>query len=256
MFTLTNSLEGTWDLIWEDTFTGSKIDETKWNFINDGGGFGNNELQHYTSRQTNARLENNTLIIEAHNEPYKGNKYTSTKMTTKDKAFWKYGRFVIRARLPEGQGIWPAIWMMPKDMECYSGWPACGEIDIMELIGHEPDTVYGTLHYGLPHTYTGEKYILPNGKKFSEDFHEFSIEWEPNAIRWYVDGIHYATQTNWFSKQMKDGGQEPYPAPFDREFYLQLNLAVGGKWPGYPTESTVFPQRMEVDFVRVYQKKS
>ncbi len=243
-----------WDLVWEELFTSNTIDQKKWNFVEGGWGFGNQELQYYTDREENARIEDGMLILEARKENYKGMDYTSAKITTKGKVSWKYGRFSIRAKLPEGQGIWPAIWMMPEDMECYSGWPACGEIDIMELIGHQPGTVYGTLHYGFPHTYTGENFTLPNNKKFSEEFHVFTLDWEPDEFRWYVDGVLYARQNRWFSN--RDGAEIPYPkyAPFDREFYLQLNVAVGGKWPGNPNDSTYFPQKMVIDCIRVFQK--
>ncbi|MGG3562768.1 glycoside hydrolase family 16 protein [Neobacillus rhizosphaerae] len=243
-----------WNLVWEERFTGEKIDETNWNYTQGGWGFGNDELQYYTAREENARIENNLLILEAKQEKYEGMNYTSAKLTTKGKATWKYGRFEIRAKLPEGQGIWPAIWMMPEDMELYSGWPACGEIDIMELIGHQPGTVYGTLHYGMPHTYTGENYSLPGNKKFSEDFHIFTLDWEPDEFRWYVDGVLYAKQNKWFSNHKETGSEHPGFAPFDRPFYLQVNLAVGGKWPGNPDDSTCFPQKMEIDYIKVFQK--
>jgi beta-glucanase (GH16 family) len=242
-----------WKLVWEDTFQAPDIDESKWNFVDGGWGFGNEEWQYYTDRSKNARIENNQLVIEAHKETYKENSYTSAKLTTQGKADWKYGRFSIRAKLPEGQGIWPAVWMMPTDMEKYSGWPACGEIDIMESVGHKPETVHGTLHYGVPHTYTGDSFTLPEGK-FSDDFHVFTLEWEPTEFRWYVDDVLYQKQNTWFSKNSNDGTNYEFPAPFNREFYLQLNLAVGGKWPGYPDETTSFPQRMVIDYIKVFQR--
>lgn len=256
MMALSNQEEDSrqWRLIWEDSFNLSEIDQNKWNFVEGGTGFGNEESQYYTNRKENARIENGLLVIEARAEEYKGMEYTSAKLTTKEKAAWAYGKFSIRAKLPEGQGIWPAIWMMPEDMEKYSGWPACGEIDIMELIGHQPDRVYGTLHYGMPHTYTGESYQLPGNKKFSEDFHEFTLIWEPGEFKWFVDDVLYARQNRWFSKEEGKAEAKRGFAPFDREFYLQLNLAVGGKWPGYPDETTEFPQRMTIDYVRVYER--
>ena len=243
-----------WNLVWEERFTGTKIEEANWNYTEGSWGFGNDELQYYTAREENARIENGLLILEAKEEKYEGMNYTSAKLSTKGKASWKYGRFEIKAKLPEGQGIWPAIWMMPEDMELYSGWPACGEIDIMELIGHQPGTVYGTLHYGTPHTYTGENYSLPDNKKFSEGFHIFTLDWEPGEFRWYVDDVLYATQTKWFSNHKETGTKHSGFAPFDRAFYLQVNLAVGGKWPGNPDDSTSFPQKMEIDYIKVFQK--
>jgi beta-glucanase (GH16 family) len=253
MMTLSKG-EAEWKLIWEENFSLHEIDGGKWNFIEGGTGFGNEESQYYTNRQENARIENGMLVLEARIEEYKGLDYTSAKITTKGKVAWTYGRFSIRAKLPEGQGIWPAIWMMPEDMERYTGWPACGEIDIMESIGHQPGTVYGTLHYGMPHTYTGGNFTLPEGKKFSEDFHVFTLDWEPGEFRWYVNDDLYARQTEWFSKADDSENVPPGLAPFDREFYLQLNLAVGGKWPGYPDETTQFPQRMTVDYIKVYER--
>lgn len=243
-----------WELIWEDSFSLPEIDSSKWNFVEGGWGYGNEESQFYTARQENARIEDGMLVLEARQEEYKEMPYTSAKLTTKGKAAWKYGRFSIRAKLPEGQGIWPAIWMMPEDMERYTGWPACGEIDIMEQIGHQPDTVYGTLHYGVPHTYTGESYKLPENGKFSDDFHVFTLDWEPGEFRWYVDGVLYAVQNEWFSKAIGTEVEQAGSAPFDREFYMQFNLAVGGKWPGYPDETTQFPQQLTIDYIRVYKK--
>jgi beta-glucanase (GH16 family) len=243
-----------WNLVWNDEFDGAAINENKWNFVQGGGGYGNNELQNYTNRPKNARVEDGSLVLEAHKESFGGNNYTSAKLTTQNKGDWTYGRYEIRAKLPKGQGMWPAVWMMPTDYSLYSGWPASGEIDIMEMLGHTPNEVHGTLHYGLPWKYTGEVYRLPQGAKdFSEDYHTFSVEWVPGEIRWFVDNILYAKQSDWYSKNENAAAAYTYPAPFDRDFYLQLNLAVGGNWPGYPDETTVFPNRMLVDYVRVYE---
>jgi beta-glucanase (GH16 family) len=157
---------------------------------------------------------------------------------------------VIRARTPLGQGIWPAIWMLPTD-NVYGTWAASGEIDIMELLGHAPNAVHGTLHYGgrwPNNTNTGDSFRLA-GANFSDDWHTFRLDWEPEELRWYVDDQHYQTQTRWNTT-----GQ-PYPAPFDQRFHLLLNLAVGGNWPGNPDETTVFPQTLRVDYVRVYQRE-
>ncbi|MCD7035304.1 family 16 glycosylhydrolase [Metabacillus sp. GX 13764] len=243
-----------WRLLWQDEFDGSSINENKWNFVQGGGGYGNNELQNYTNRAKNARVEDGSLVIEAHKETFEGNDYTSAKLTTQNKGDWTYGRYEIRAKLPKGQGMWPAIWMMPTDYQLYSGWPACGELDIMEMLGHQPNEVHGTLHYGMPWKYTGEAYQLPKGTQdFSEDFHTFSIDWEPGEIRWYVDGVLYSKQNDWYSKNENEAAPYTYPAPFDRDFYLQLNLAVGGNWPGNPDQTTVFPSEMLVDYVRVYE---
>ena len=146
------------------------------------------------------RIENNALVLEARKENFQGSPYTSAKLTTSGKAEWTYGRYEIRAKLPEGQGIWPAIWMMPSDMNVYGGWPSCGEIDIMELVGHEPDTIHGTLHYGNPWKYTGGSFELEEGS-FQDDYHEFALEWLPGEMRWYVDDQLYLIQKDWYSQE-------------------------------------------------------
>ncbi|WP_164515050.1 carbohydrate binding domain-containing protein [Paenibacillus lentus] len=243
-----------WNMVWNDEFDGARIDTSKWNYIQGGGGYGNNELQNYTDREKNARIENGHLVLEAYKEDYQGNAYTSAKLTTEGKGDWTYGRFEIRAQMPQGKGIWPAIWMMPTDPNLYSGWPASGEIDIMELLGHEPNKIYGTLHYGLPHEHTQDSYTLPDGATFADDFHTYAVEWEPGEIRFYIDGVLYSKQSNWFSKNQQEGEEYTYPAPFDRDFFLQLNVAVGGDWPGSPDSTTEFPQKMLVDYVRVYER--
>lgn len=243
-----------WELVWQDEFNSRTIDTNKWNFTIGAGGYGNNELQYYSDRSENARIEDGKLIIEARKENYQGSPYTSAKLTTQSKFSFTYGRVEVRAKLPEGQGLWPAIWMMPEDMNIYGGWPVCGEIDIMELLGQEPNKVYGTIHYGNPHTYHGGNYTLPDGKKFSDDFHVFALEWEPGEIRWYVDNVLYYKTNDWFSRSSNEAFDYTYPAPFDREFYLILNVAVGGNWPGNPPDNAnYFPQRMEVDYVKVYK---
>ncbi|GJQ63158.1 MAG: hypothetical protein SCALA702_22110 [Melioribacteraceae bacterium] len=237
-------------LVWSDEFdyTG-KPDSTKWGYDIGDSGWGNNELQYYTDDEVNSRAENGHLVIEAHQYPDAGVEYTSARIVTRGKGDWLYGRIEVKARLPYGQGIWPAIWMLPTDW-VYGGWAASGEIDIMELLGHQPETVYGTIHYGGTspnNVHTGESITLQNGS-FASDFHVFVFEWEENEMRWYIDDNLYATQTEWHST-----GHD-YPAPFNRRFHLILNIAVGGNWPGYPDENTTFPQRMEVDYIRVYQK--
>jgi len=169
-------------------------------------------------------------------------------MRTLNKGDWKFGRIEMRAKLPFGQGLWPAFWMLPTD-NVYGGWAASGEVDIMELVGHEPNKSHGTLHYGgaWPNNRSSSNsYTLP-AKNFSDDFHLFAVEWKAGEMRWYVDDLHYQTQTSWWST----GG--PFPAPFDQRFHILLNVAVGGNWPGNPDASTIFPQTMQVDYVRVYQ---
>jgi len=241
-----------WELIWSDEFDapdGSMPDPEKWSFNTGGGGWGNAERQYYTDRRENAVIEDGSLLICARDdEDHRGYRYTSARLVTKGKGDWTYGRIEVRARLPQGQGIWPAIWMLPSHMD-YGGWPMGGEIDIMEMVGHDPIRVHGTLHYGNPHTFTGDDYVLRTGETFADDYHVFALEWEPGEIRWYVDGYHYQTQTEWFTSKRDTA----YPAPFDRPFHLILNVAVGGHWPGSPDDTTQFPQCMAVDYVRVYR---
>ena len=176
-----------------------------------------------------------------------GRHYTSARLNTMVKHEFQYGRIEVRARLPNTQGIWPAIWMLPARAK-YGTWPAGGEIDILEMIGSEPFRAYGTLHYGNPHEMQSGSYDLPGGATFDQDFHVFAVEWEADAIRWYVDKVQYHSASEWFTS-IAD-----YPAPFDQPFYLILNVAVGGHWPGSPDETSDFPQSMLVDYVRVYQK--
>jgi beta-glucanase (GH16 family) len=242
-----------WQLVWQDEFDGQALDRSKWEFEVNAQGGGNNELQYYIT--DNVQVKDGLLSIEARKQRYTGpggtRNYTSSRIRTRFKGDWKYGRFDIRAKLPKGKGIWPAIWMLPTD-NVYGGWPNSGEIDIMELVGHEPNKIHGTLHYGDPargHLYKGTNYPLAAGT-FADDFHVFRLDWEPRVMRWYVDDHLYQTQTNWHTKT-KD-----FPAPFDQRFHFILNLAVGGNWPGNPDENTVFPQSMVVDYVRVYRKKN
>ena len=243
-----------WRLVWSDEFNGHTLDPSKWQFEVNAWGGGNEELQYYTDRPENAHVADGCLHIVARREPFTGPEgtraYTSARLRTKNLGDWKYGCFEVRARLPLGQGLWPAIWMLPTD-SLYGGWAAGGEIDIMELVGHRPNEVLGTLHYGGAwpnNVHSGETYRLPADQgTFADDFHVFSVQWEPGEIRWYVNGLHTQTQRDWHTPAA------PHPAPFDQPFHLLLNLAVGGKLPGNPDETSIFPQVMAVDYVRVYQ---
>jgi beta-glucanase (GH16 family) len=247
--TAAEPMSGEWVMIWNDEFDAPDIDQTKWNHVVAGGGFGNNESQYYTDLPENSFIQDGCLVIQALKRAYKGQHYTSAKLFTQGKGDWTYGRFEIRAKLPFGQGLWPAIWMMPTDYEKYGGWPSCGEIDIAEMVGFKPGTVYGTLHYGNPWKNTGNGFSLPEGQKFADDFHVFALEWVPGRMTWFLDGTPYSTQTEWYTSS--PGAM--WPAPFDRDFYIQLNVAVGGNWPGQPDATTEFPQQMQVDYVRVYK---
>ena len=240
-----------WMLVWADEFDqpdGNAPDPTKWNHQQGGSGWGNGELQHYSDTTENAYIQDGMLVIQTNEEYMLGRDYTSARLTTQFKGDWTYGRFEIRAKLPNTQGIWPAFWLLPS-RGVYGSGTAGGEIDIMEMIGSEPNRSYGTLHFGNPPERASNSYDLPNEEDYSEDFHIFALEWEPNEIRWYVDDKLFHSATEWFTSTKNAS----YPAPFDQNFYLIMNVAVGGTWPGSPDESSVFPQRMYVDYVRVYQ---
>ena len=238
-------------IVWQDEFEQTSLDLQKWSFQTGDGcdmgqdlcGWGNNELQWYQAENTS--LEGGVLKITAKRESQGGRSYTSSRMNTKNKGDWTFGRFEASIKLPIGQGIWPAFWMLPTD-EVYGGWPQSGEIDIMELIGQDPNIAHGTIHFGSPwpnNRSSTNTYELFN-EVFNDDFHQFAIEWEANEIRWYVDDYLYST------KRRSD--TSPFRWPFDRDFHFLLNVAVGGNWPGPPDGSTQFPQTMEVDYVRVY----
>jgi len=241
-------------LVWADEFNGpegSGPDAKKWIAIEDGTGFGNNELEYYTPRTVNAHVEKGELLLTARKEPYTGKngtkEYTSGRIESRGKFELQYGRVEARLKLPKGQGIWPAFWMLGSDFATAS-WPACGEIDIMENIGAEPDKVHGSLHgpgYSGGNPLTGV-YALPGGARFSDDYHVFALEWEPKEIRFYVDGKLFETQK---AADLPAGKRWV----FDHPFYIVLNVAVGGFWPGAPDAATSFPQTMKVDWVRVYK---
>lgn len=242
-------------LLWNDEFEDENLNMDIWNYEPHEPGWTNQELQEYTTSTDNVFLKDGRLIIKAIKTTDASGKdyYTSGKVTAQNKKDFMYGKVVVSAKVPRGQGLWPAIWMMPKVQEFYGEWPKCGEIDIMEVLGNQVDTAYGTVHYGEPHAQQQGTYVLKNGS-FADEFHEFSIEWEPGEIRWYIDGNLYKTVNDWFTAV--DGEEEkPYPAPFNQPFFVQLNLAVGGTWPGNPDETTDFSKaEFEVDYVRVYQK--
>ena len=241
-----------WKIKWADEFNGAAVNTEDWTFEMGNGcnnglcGWGNNELQSYTDRPENVRTENGLLVIEAKQEG--STSYSSTRMISQDKQELRFGRIDIRAKLPKGQGLWPAIWMLGANID-EVGWPACGEVDIMELVGHDPKKVHGTVHYGQPspnNRFTGASSVAPTGD-FSDRFHVFTLVWHPNAIYWYVDDFLYFEITP--AKLVN----EQYP--FNNHFFFILNVAVGGNWPGNPDETTVFPQRMEVDYIRVFERE-
>jgi beta-glucanase (GH16 family) len=233
-------------LTWSDEFSGKTLDNESWTCETGGGGWGNNELENYTSGVKNSFLSNGYLILEARKEKSGGNNYTSARIISKDKKTFTCGRIDIRARLPKGKGIWPALWMLGNNIS-QTPWPACGEIDIMELLGDNPRIAYGTMHWGNAGSgsiHIGGNYTLSPGD-FSEKFHVFSLKWEVDNLAFLVDDITYFTG----NKSQVTGNY-----PFDKPFFFIMNVAVGGNWPGNPDATTSFPQRMIVDYVRVYQK--
>jgi beta-glucanase (GH16 family) len=244
--------EKSWQLVWADEFDVEGLpDPDKWSFEVGGDGFGNNELQFYTdNRAKNARVKNGELIIEAHKESYEGNEYTSAKMTTRGSGEWLYGRVKVRARLPKGRGTWPAIWMMPVVSDYGNGgWPDNGEIDIMEHVGFDEGNVHCTIHCNAYNHRIGTQ--VGAGIKLDDvttAYHEYSIEWSESKIEGFINDVKYFTFEN------DSTGWQTWP--FDKEFYLILNQAVGGDWGGAQgVDPSVYPQQFKIDYVRVYQYK-
>jgi len=240
-------------LVWSDEFDAGQLDPEAWFFENGDGsqygipGWGNNELQWYL--EDSAELRDGMLVITAREESVGGKNYTSARINTRDRFAFRYGRIEARIRFPGGQGLWPAFWLLPQD-EVYGTWAASGEIDVVEAVnlgGTGDNTVYGTIHYGgeFPNNRSsGNNYLVPTDA--TAEFHTYALEWDATEIRWYVDDILYSTQNSWSTTGA------PYPAPFDETFYILLNVAVGGNFPGAPNAATRLPATMEVDYVRVY----
>jgi beta-glucanase (GH16 family) len=244
------------NLVWEHDFAGPTLDYSKWECEVNAFGGGNNELQLYTDRPQNVRVENGCLVLEAHRERVAMSgterKFSSGRVRSKHRGDWKFGRFEIRAKIPFGRGIWPAIWMLPTD-DTYGGWAASGEIDIMEAFGRDPGEILGTLHFGgsWPQNASNGAVVhrLPGGDRFCDDFHVYTLEWTSASMKWFVDGVCFreAPASEWWSSAA------PSPAPFDQRFHLIFNVAVGGNPVDPPDHTTPFPARMEIDWVRVYQ---
>ena len=247
-----------WSLTWFDEFSvpdGSAPDPAKWAYDLGGNGWGNFELATYTSRSENLQIRDGNLVISARREKFTGadgitRDFTSARLKTQDRFAQAFGRFEARIKIPRGQGIWPAFWLLGADIK-QEGWPKCGEIDIMENIGSEPGINHASLHGPssvASHSDLTGTYLMPTGQSLAGDFHIYAVEWEPGIARFYVDSNNYATfkQAQWPA-----GGQWV----FDHPFFIILNVAVGGSWPGPPDASTQFPQQMLVDYVRVYSKR-
>jgi beta-glucanase (GH16 family) len=273
--------EAPWVLVWSDEFDGDRIDTAKWDFDLGNGffdykshtwipGWGNEELQYYTREPENVFVKNSQLTIRAVKESLHGCGYTSARMKTRKRdgtpLFTKlYGRFEFRAKVPWGKGLWPALWLLPQD-DKYGGWAASGEIDVMEIVGEKPHQVLNSIHFGSVYpkrSLDTHVHDLPGGSTVA-DWHVYAVEWEPGEIRFYVDGVHTSTQSFWWScsKTVDGAGVEAtrkadineWPAPFDQPFYIVMNVAVGGNFPGAPNPATQFPAELVIDYVRVYDR--
>ena len=243
-----------WDIVWQDEFDGASLDINKWSHEVGGHGFGNNELQYYTDDSSNSFVDNGILHIRAKYEPAgigspnNLRNFSSARLRTVGKGDWQYGRIDVKAKIALGQGIWPAIWMLPSDW-IYGGWPKSGEIDIMEHVGHDEGRIHGSVHTESYNHIIGTQRtnskLIENVKAL---FHIYSIEWSEQKIDFFIDDTLHYTFQNDFSNDFRTW-------PFNERFHLLLNVAVGGNWPGPPNNTTVFPQDMEVDYVRVYEKQ-
>ena len=239
-----------YNLVWADEFDGTALNPANWSFETGDGcpgncGWGNNELQYY--REDNTSVVGGYLVITAKKQQFGNRDYTSSRLVTKGKKQFKFGRVDIRAALPEGKGLWPALWMLGSNIDAVS-WPACGEIDIMELAGDIPNRVVGTVHYGAntsQHQYNSTSKYLSGNANFQDEFHVFSIIWEADKIQFLVDDEVYQTIT--------PASLNGAAYPFNKNFFFIFNVAVGGTFPGNPDNSTPFPQRMIVDYIRVFQ---
>lgn len=240
------SSDPTLTLVWSDEFNGSSIDKTKWNFEVNGDGGGNGEAQYYTDSSTNAGIMDGKLVITARKESYKGKSYTSARMTTQYKAAFTYGRVEARIQLPTGRGMWPAFWMLSAKTPLQ--WPHDGEIDIMEAVGYRPDTVFSNIHCSF--VGYGDLLPVPN---YGSTYHVYATDWTADSLKFYVDNKLIVSYAN---AHLADATAAYNQWPFEHDFFIILNVAVGGAWGGINgIDDGIFPQRMSVDWVRVYQKK-
>jgi beta-glucanase (GH16 family) len=238
-------------LVWRDEFNQGSLDGSSWSYDTGTGcpdlcGWGNNELQYYQT--DNLTFEDGDFLVINARRQFGGNRfYSSSRITTKDKRQFQYGRVDIRAAMPEGKGVWPALWMLGSNIDS-NPWPSCGEIDIMELRGDQPNRAYGTVHYGINYDqrmFSSSTKDLPSGEIFRDEFHVFSLVWKEDLVQILLDDVIYKTF------RPSDTNGQPYP--FNQPFYFIFNVAVGGDFPGDPDANTVFPQYMIVDYVRVFQ---
>lgn len=241
--TVTAKADTGWNLAWSDEFNGTSINTSNWKYESGGDGWGNNELEYYTNRSENARIENGNLVIEARKENYNGMNYTSARLKSQGLKNWTYGKVEARMKLPAGQGVWPAFWMLGENISQVS-WPKCGEIDIMEHINNE-SAIHGTIHWDSTGNNTHAQYGAASPNIDVTQYHVYSIEWDASSIKWFVDGTQYLEAN---IANNINGTEE-----FHKPFFILFNLAIGGNWPGNPDGSTPFPAKMYVDYVRVYQ---
>ena len=245
-------IEG-WNIVWQDEFDKDSLDLTKWSRETGGHGWGNNELQFYTDSDSNSYVENGNLILKAQVVPQgigssRGLRYySSARLRTYGKGDWKYGRIEVKAKVASGQGIWPAIWMLPTDW-LFGGWPSSGEIDIMEHVGYDLGVVHGSVHTeAYNHKINTQRSSARKIANVDTEFHVYSIIWDKDKISFFIDDVQYFLFEN-----DQQGNYKTWP--FDQRFHLLINIAVGGDWPGNPDNSTNFPRKMLVDYVRVYEK--
>ena len=241
--------------VWEDNFDGNSLNMKDWNVETHEPGWVNAELQEYTESGNIKVSDGKLTIIPKRTKNADGTySYTSGRINTQNKHDFKYGIMEARMKFPKGQGYLPAFWMMPTNENLYGQWPKCGEIDIAEVMGQDTKKIYGTIHYGEPHAQSQGTEVLKKGN-FADDWHTCAVEWEPGSIKWYVDGVLYHEEHSWFTKTPGQG-EVTYPAPFDQNFYIIFNLAIGGSWVGYPDKTTDYNSNFQVDYVKVYQKKN
>lgn len=237
-----------WKLVWSDEFNGTALDTTKWGLeLNEG----DPGAAAFTNRPQNLFVSNGYLTLQGQKENYNGKQYTATQISSRNKGFWKYCRIDVRAKLPYGQGMWPAIWMMPMQPVAYGSWPRSGEIDVMENLGNNTRLLYTTLHYGSGNASNEGTYTMPANQSLSDSFHVYTMIWDSASFSFTLDSANNYYRLNQWSPD-----NVTFPKPFDQPFFLMFDLAIGGSWAGLPDSTTVFPQQMLVDWVHVYQRQT
>ncbi|HBM79886.1 MAG TPA: glycoside hydrolase [Clostridiaceae bacterium] len=234
-----------WNLAWNDEFNSNAVDDKYWTLQNGGDLWGNNELQYYTDREENCYIKDGKLIIRGLKEDYRNHQYTSARIVTKEKLEFLYGKIEVKAKFPEGNGLFPAIWLLPCENN-YGDGKKNGEIDLVEILGNDPEVIYGVAHYSLKNQNRSYKRYSDGITNFSMGFHVYSIEWSPQEIKWMVDDKAY------FSLNLMRTFDKTYN-PFNKKMYLIMNLAIGGNWPGNNLGKTTFPSYVEIDYVRYYK---